>query len=120
MSKRLENDDEYRGRLLGVVDAGSIHRAAVEHGGGGLLDDVGRLFEDGARKEIEDNVVPLETRPTDADRAQAYRDALRPLLEEACVIVGQARNEGLQINWNLAPDAYGRYVVQALDVLKVL
>lgn len=122
MKARPETDEEYRARVLEAVDPGSFNRNAAETSTGEALDQIGASY-DVHRGNVEDHtakVIGLPTGPTDAERAEQYRQALRPVLEEACRLLALARSEGLQINWNLAPDQYGRYVIQALDVLKVL
>lgn len=57
---------------------------------------------------------------SDKDRAEQLRTQLRPLLDQACDLITQARREGLVITFNLGPDQYGIQRVAALDILKPL
>ena len=66
---------------------------------------------------MNENIAKLRT---ESDRAQDYRNELRPLLEQACEIITRARREGMIIGFNLAPDAFGIQRVGNIDVTKPL
>lgn len=66
---------------------------------------------------MNENITKLRT---DAEKAQDYRKSVTEALFAACLIMDQARADGLVINFNIAPDAYGRHGVQNLSVVKPL
>jgi len=69
---------------------------------------------------VDPKVVPLATKPSDAELAKSFKEALRPVLEQACLLQGQAMAAGMRLEWNLGLDMYGRHSIQALNVVKVL
>lgn len=62
----------------------------------------------------------LESGKNDHQRAQDYKARLRPLLESAGAIVDEARREDMRIEFGMGTDAFGRCVIQRLDVVKIL
>lgn len=64
--------------------------------------------------------VSLVPGKTDKERADDYRARLTPLLEQAAAIVGEARQAGFIIGFNISPDQFGRVKVQTIDVTKPL
>ena len=65
-------------------------------------------------------VSVLEPGQSDADKAAAYRNELKPLLDQVCAIFNRGRAEGLIINFSIAGDQYGRSKVMAIDIVKPL
>ena len=66
------------------------------------------------------HLVEMTLGKTDIELAADYRAELRPLLELVCAIMENARKRGLKIGFNIAPDLYGRQVVQFIDVTRPL
>lgn len=64
------------------------------------------------------DVIPIKL--SDKERAEQLRGQLRPLLEQACEIISDARRDGLVVTFNLGPDQYGNQRVSALDILRPL
>ena len=64
--------------------------------------------------------VRLPTTKKDSEKAADYRDRLRPLLEQTCSIITEARREGLIIGFNLSADQFGIQRVGMIDVTKPL
>lgn len=56
----------------------------------------------------------------DAERAKAARDELRPLLEVVCEKLTEIEKGGIIATFNISPDQFGNYRVQALDITKPL
>jgi len=57
---------------------------------------------------------------TDADLAAELRAMLRPLLEEVVLHLNSASQSGLQVNFQIGRDGYGRSALIALDVVRLL
>jgi hypothetical protein len=68
----------------------------------------------------DNNIAQLVPGPSDADRAEEIRTAMRPHLEALAKILTGAARSGLQVNWNLVPDQTGRWSVQQITVVKPL
>jgi len=69
---------------------------------------------------MNDAIARLEPTKSDADKAADYRARIRPLLEQACEIISEARRNGLGIGFNLAPDQFGIQRVGDISVTKPL
>lgn len=63
------------------------------------------------------NPVPGKS---DAEKAAAYRERLRPLLQQVADVITEARREGLIVNFNIAPDEFGRAQVGNIGVTRPL
>jgi hypothetical protein len=65
---------------------------------------------------------PLSIVPgkSEAELARSYRDRVMPLLEQVCGLCTEARQNGLQIAFNLGPDQFGRQRIQMFDISKSL
>ena len=57
---------------------------------------------------------------TDAEKAEVYRAELKPLLDQICALFDRARKDGLVVNFNISPDAYGRSQPTGVSVVKPL
>lgn len=66
------------------------------------------------------NIIGLTPRSTDAGRAAAIRSELSPLLEQVCALLNKSRSEGLNVNFNISYDPYGKQRVMAIDVMRLL
>lgn len=69
---------------------------------------------------MNDAVHILQTQMTDTQKAEGYRERLKPILEQAAAIVTEARREGLMIGFNLMPDQFGIQRVGDISVTKPL
>lgn len=67
--------------------------------------------------EVFANVTLLET---DAQKATRYKNAVREKLEAVCVILNDARKDGLQINLAIGINGFGQSFVQTIDAVKPL
>jgi hypothetical protein len=68
----------------------------------------------------DEKIVTLAPGPSDADRAEAIRAAMRPHLEALTKLMTAASRDGLQAGWTLNPDQTGRWSVQQITVVKPL
>lgn len=66
------------------------------------------------------NVSSIAAGKTDKQRADEIKARLRPILEQACVILAEAQADGLKVTFGVGPDAFGRQSVTSLDVVKPL
>lgn len=66
------------------------------------------------------NIATLVPMKTDADLAAAFRAELAPLMDQVCDILNRARKEGLILNFNVAPDQFGRVRVAEVSVVRPL
>lgn len=58
---------------------------------------------------------------TDEERAKAYRDDLRPLLEKVAEIAHKAMSKDrMTVSFRIGPDPYGRTILHGIDMQKVL
>lgn len=62
----------------------------------------------------------VTTIPTDTAIAAEIRAELRPILEQAAVVMNKARARGLIVNFAIGLDAYGRHAVNSIDVVRPL
>lgn len=62
----------------------------------------------------------FETVRGDAEKAAEYRDQTAKLLVPLCEVINQAKRDGLEINFQLQPDAMGRSFVGLLKITKEL
>lgn len=66
-------------------------------------------------------ISELPPNKTDAEKAKAYREEIRPLLEQVGAIVERARRtDGLIIQFSMGADSFGREQVTGLNVTKPL
>lgn len=66
------------------------------------------------------NMISLTPRPTDAERAAAIRAELAPVLDQVCVLLNKARSDGLNVNFTISFDPYGKQRVMTIDVMRLL
>jgi hypothetical protein len=68
------------------------------------------------------HVRKIETGPTDAERAEAYRTEIGARLGQICDMMTEAKQKhGLMIAFQIAgPDAFSRFSIGVLDVMKKL
>jgi len=57
---------------------------------------------------------------TDAMRAADIRAELSPLFDQVCDVLNRAKRDGLVVNFQMGADAYGRYRLQDLTVVRPL
>ena len=62
----------------------------------------------------------VEKLVTDAAFAEELRMATKEPLEKLCEIINRAKARGVIVNFNLAPDQYGRHRIADLSIVKVL
>lgn len=67
--------------------------------------------------EHGDVVFPLRT---EAVIAQELRDEIAPLLVDICRVMAKARAAGLTLNFNIAPDQFGRHRAPEVSIVKPL
>lgn len=67
---------------------------------------------------IDDKPSPFVS--ADAEAAQCVRDALGPLLREVCEVLDRAQAAGLDVNFQINRDQFGKRVVQNLSIVKPL
>jgi hypothetical protein len=65
-------------------------------------------------------VIEFVAGKTDADLAAEFRAELRPLVEQIAKIMERARRHGLNTGFAITWDAYGRAIVQQIDVTRPL
>ena len=111
-----ETDEAFRRRIQMKAGRQTVNQPRIEADTGLQLDEVGSFY--GLTRGDLQNVQPLP--PTAAQRAEAYREECRPLLEELAQIIQRARADGLIIGFNVAPDQYGRMKVGEISVTKPL
>lgn len=63
------------------------------------------------------SIVPAKT---DADHAKEYRARLAPLLEQCAAIMSEARANGYEVGFGIAPDNFGRHRPSPITVTKPL
>jgi hypothetical protein len=68
----------------------------------------------------DSNIAQLVPGPSDAERAEEIRTAMRPHLEALAQIMTRASRDGMQANWNMAADQTGRWSLQQITVVKPL
>ena len=65
--------------------------------------------------------VTLLTGPTDQEQAIVFRDRITKPLDEVMMIINEARNKGMIINFQIGPpDAFGRQSLVLLEITKKL
>lgn len=65
-------------------------------------------------------VAQLVPNKGDAEVAAEIRADLKPLLEQVAVVMARARKAGFNTGWSIGWDAYGRPIVNAIDITKPL
>lgn len=72
--------------------------------------------------EQQDTTQPvhLSTTRSDRDLAQEYRSKLDVLLKDACDLMNEANANGLQINFAMNRDGFGRNSLQQLVIFRPL
>lgn len=73
-----------------------------------------------AMSEKPENLTVLQSRPTDAELAKGYREALTPLLERIAALMNEADRNGLDVRFSINRDAFGRWCVQPIGIVRVL
>lgn len=74
----------------------------------------------------EDHVKPasslhsLTPPKTDVLVAQEFRDDLRPLLEQMMRLMDNARSQGMQLNYAITMNGFGKSVISEITVMKLL
>lgn len=66
---------------------------------------------------MNDNVTTLKT---ETERAKEYRQRIEQKLAELCSILDEAAKDGLRIGFQTGINAFGRYVVAQLEIVKWL
>jgi hypothetical protein len=66
------------------------------------------------------NVSDIPVRKSDTEKAQELKEAMLARLKEVCAVMQEARDSGLEITFNIAPNAYGKLAVAGLAVSKML
>lgn len=56
----------------------------------------------------------------DREQALVYKAAVRTHLEALCATMDEANRKGMRLTFQVGMDGYGRNIVAALDVVKVL
>lgn len=65
-------------------------------------------------------VASINPTMTDIQKADAYRKELAAALLPVCEILDRSRKDGLVIQYNIAPDEYGRVRVPFINITKPL
>jgi hypothetical protein len=65
-------------------------------------------------------IAKLMPTKSDADAADELKVLARPMLEQLCALQGRARSMGMRLEFAIGVDQYGRDVVSALNVVKVM
>lgn len=72
------------------------------------------------------NATPTIERPDfasvkgDVEKAAEYKERVAKLLEPLCQTINEAKREGLEVAFQLQPDAMGRSFVSLLKITKEL
>lgn len=66
--------------------------------------------------------APIQLAPgkSDADKATAYKESVRPLLMQVAKLVEEARKDGMVITFGMGQDQFGREAITYLNVVKPL
>lgn len=71
-------------------------------------------------RSVPDILSNVEALRTDAAIAQELRDEVAPHLSAICRAMNKARAAGLVLNFNIAPDQYGRFRSPEISIVKPL
>lgn len=64
--------------------------------------------------------VAIDGKESDAQKAESYRNKLRPILEQAAAVMNEASKDGLVLGWNVGRDAVGFARVSMIEVVRHL
>lgn len=70
--------------------------------------------------DLKGNVVFMDTKPTDAEIAQALREDMAAPLKEICRILDVARAAGMKADFAIMQDQFGRFIPPHVIVTKAL
>lgn len=70
--------------------------------------------------EISRTAPELTIVKTDVDKAREYKEQLAELAKPICELLTKAKKEGINISYNLSPDAIGNYFISQLSATKEL
>ena len=68
---------------------------------------------------MDERLLKLVPTKTDAELASALRCDLADPINELCALIDRAKANGLTVNFNIAPDPYGRSVA-TIHIVKAL
>lgn len=66
----------------------------------------------------EDHLKSVTTLKTEADLAREIKDELRPLAERVAIVMEKAARLGMQPNYTITPNAFGKFIVSEITVMK--